>query len=744
MSLTERLAILVTADGSGAVREFERIGASAERDIGKADNRADKLGATMTRTGALMVGAGALMVAGLANAAKASMNLNEEVSQSAQIFDDAAGKVQEFAKGAVAIGQSERAAAAAANTFGLFFTNAGKASDEAADMSIKMSVLASDMASFKNTTPEQAVEALGSALRGESEPIRRYGVMLDEATLKQRALDMGLVETATGTLPPAVKMQAAYAEILAQTSTIQGDFARTADSGANAQRKMAAEAENAKAAIGEGFAPILTKAYEAAGLFGRALSSANEQTGGLASSLLAYGSIGLVVGGALTSMVGHLITMRASFGKTLTSAKVFATGMATVSGVVNALSFAGGLLVLGLLAKSALDGAAAARKAADAWGGGSGSLDDRIRSAEASLDDWNRVMETSQSLSIGPVNIFATSDMADNADRQQAAQELVDRLRDQKTAADGAADAVGSNGLAGAQKDAADATANHADKAETLTGKIREMMDPLFGAYQAFEDNKDAQKDVDAALYGLFLTQLAYDDALANGGPTSERARVLADELAAAQVKVDEAQIASAKSAMDTEAATATLSAAMADGSVKFDDARAKLDEWVAAGLITQGTADTVAAKLGLVAWNAGLIPPGKSTTITTPGADEAIQKFNSLRDAINRVPLFTRVEVNGFVSTTFGPGASAGISKFLVPGSAMGGRPDGPRLVGELGPEIFWPDKAGTIIPAGQTAAMTGGGGSSRPEVIQVILDGRVIAEATRPHLRQLDRANV
>jgi len=299
--------------------------------------------------------------------------------------------------------------------------------------------------------------------------------------------------------------------------------------------------------------------------------------------------------------------------------------------------------------------------------------------------------------------------------------------------------------LAGAQQEAADATSNHADKAETLTGKIRGLMDPLFGAYQALEDNKDAQKAVDDALYGLFLTQLAYDDALANGGPTSERARVLADELAAAQVKVDEAQIAAVKSAMDTEGATAALSAAMADGSVHFDDARAKLDEWVAAGLITQGTADTVAAKLGLVAWNAGLIPPGKATNVTVTGADEAIQKFNSLRDAIHRVPLFTRVEVNGFVSTTFGPGASAGISKFLsAPGSAMGGRPDGPRLVGELGPEIFWPDKAGTIIPAGQTAAMTGGGGSSRPEVIQVILDGRVIAEATRPHLRQLDRANV
>jgi hypothetical protein len=70
--------------------------------------------------------------------------------------------------------------------------------------------------------------------------------LLDDATLKQRAMAMGLIESTTGVLPPAIKMQAAYAEVLAQTGTIQGDFARTAESGTNAQRRMAAEAENAK------------------------------------------------------------------------------------------------------------------------------------------------------------------------------------------------------------------------------------------------------------------------------------------------------------------------------------------------------------------------------------------------------------------------------------------------------------------------------------------------------------------
>ena len=40
-----------------------------------------------------------------------------------------------------------------------------------------------DLASFHNTSPEEAIEAIGSAFRGEAEPMRKYGVLLDDASL---------------------------------------------------------------------------------------------------------------------------------------------------------------------------------------------------------------------------------------------------------------------------------------------------------------------------------------------------------------------------------------------------------------------------------------------------------------------------------------------------------------------------------------------------------------------------------
>ena len=80
----------------------------------------------------------------------------------------------------------------AAATFATFGGAAGLAGDDLVNFSTGFVGLASDMASFNNTTPEQAIQAIGAALRGEAEPMRQYGVLLDDATLRQKALELGL------------------------------------------------------------------------------------------------------------------------------------------------------------------------------------------------------------------------------------------------------------------------------------------------------------------------------------------------------------------------------------------------------------------------------------------------------------------------------------------------------------------------------------------------------------------------
>lgn len=191
-------------------------------------------------------------------AVQAASDLNETLTKSQVIFADSASEIEAWSKTAsTALGQSQRQAIDAASTFAVFGKSAGLAGADLVNFSTDFTKLASDLASFNNTTPEEAILALGAALRGESEPIRRYGVLLDEATLKQAALELGIIKTTTQALTPQQRVLAAQAEIFKQTSDAQGDFARTSDGLANQSRILKAQLEDVSAEIGQKLLPFI-------------------------------------------------------------------------------------------------------------------------------------------------------------------------------------------------------------------------------------------------------------------------------------------------------------------------------------------------------------------------------------------------------------------------------------------------------------------------------------------------------
>ena len=224
---------------------------------------AGKLG-DYTRTAAL--GFAALSAAVIGTSAiigkqfvDAASNLNEAVTKSGVVFGSGAKEIRSFAQAAAKnLGLSERAAIDAASTFAVFGKSAGLTGKDLTGFSKKLTILASDFASFYNTSPEDAITAIGAALRGESEPIRRYGILLNDAALKQQALKMDLYD-GTGALDAQSRVLAAYQVILQQSTDAQGDFTRTSDGLANQQRILSASFENTKASIGESLLPVALK-----------------------------------------------------------------------------------------------------------------------------------------------------------------------------------------------------------------------------------------------------------------------------------------------------------------------------------------------------------------------------------------------------------------------------------------------------------------------------------------------------
>lgn len=230
---------------------------------GALDQAGGKLSSFGASVGKVALGAGAAL-AGVAAASvpliNAASDLAETQSKVGVIFGSASGEIDKFASAAAKnFGQSKQQAMDAAATFATFGKAAGLSGKDLATFSTDFAGLASDLASFNNTSPQEAIDAIGAALRGEAEPMRRFGVLLDDASMREEALRLGLIKTTKEALTPQQKVLAAQALIYKQTKDAQGDFARTSDGLANKQRILSAQFANVQAQIGQKLLPVALK-----------------------------------------------------------------------------------------------------------------------------------------------------------------------------------------------------------------------------------------------------------------------------------------------------------------------------------------------------------------------------------------------------------------------------------------------------------------------------------------------------
>lgn len=296
--------------------EVDVKGADKLKGLG---DRLNSLGQTLSNPKALAAGAigagvavvGAQVTEFLGGAINQAAEFNDTVGATGVIFgEEAIPAMEEWAtKASQNFGASKREALGAANQIAVMGKTAGLAGGDLVGFSQELTQLGGDLASMFGGSTTDAINAVGAALRGESEPIRRYGVLLDDATLRNRAFEMGLISTTKNALTPQQRVLAAQAEILAQTGDAQGDFLRTSDGMANTQRELAAEMDNVTTEIGQrllpaalGFASFIKDVgIPAVELFIDALGFLLTPVGWVVDAI---GFIGDAVGGAVDAVTG--------------------------------------------------------------------------------------------------------------------------------------------------------------------------------------------------------------------------------------------------------------------------------------------------------------------------------------------------------------------------------------------------------------------------------------------------------
>lgn len=170
-----------------------------------------------------------------------------------------------------ALNLSQQEALSATQTFAGFASSAGLTGTALEEFSTSLTARAADLASYYGGSTADAITAIGAALRGESEPARRYQIFVDDMALKNEYFAL-TGEKVTGALTMQQKIMAANTLIMKQSSRAQGDIARTGDSMANQMKDSEQQMADFQATAGEtiaiGLNPMLKLVNGAARAFG--------------------------------------------------------------------------------------------------------------------------------------------------------------------------------------------------------------------------------------------------------------------------------------------------------------------------------------------------------------------------------------------------------------------------------------------------------------------------------------------
>lgn len=215
-------------------------------------------GSTLKKIGGLV--AVAFGTAALVNFGKESIKLASDIQEVQNVIDVTFGRgaaqIEEFAQSAAeAYGLSELAAKQYTGTMGAMLKSSGLTASAAQEMSMALTGLSGDIASFYNLSTDLAFEKIRSGISGETEPLKQLGINMSVANLEAYALSKGITKSYNA-MSQAEQVLLRYNYLLSVTTDAQGDFARTSGSFANQIRILQLNFDQLRIAVGNALIPI--------------------------------------------------------------------------------------------------------------------------------------------------------------------------------------------------------------------------------------------------------------------------------------------------------------------------------------------------------------------------------------------------------------------------------------------------------------------------------------------------------
>ncbi len=247
---------------------------------------------------------GAALAAGLLAATKAASDQEQAMGALTSVFKTNGAQMTANAKNATQMGLSTTDYANAAAKLGSQLSNLGVDQADLGGATDDLIKKAGDLAAQFGGTTQEAVDALGAAMRGEADPAERYGLALNQTAVNAE-------EAATGA-DRAHAVRSRLNKQMAKSGAV-GAMGREFDTAAAATQRAQAEFDNATASLGEALLPAMAAAAGAASKLFEKFNGLSDSTKQAITYVTAFGALGLLVGPKIVSLANGLIDLRTKF-----------------------------------------------------------------------------------------------------------------------------------------------------------------------------------------------------------------------------------------------------------------------------------------------------------------------------------------------------------------------------------------------------------------------------------------------
>lgn len=257
------------ASGVRALNQIDRGAGDAERSLNRLGDGSQKTQGKLSKLGSVVgnaaktfgplaaaAGAGAILKFGL-DSVKAASDTQQAFGAIESVFGKNSNTVKTWANNAVtSVGLARSEYGNLAVVLGSMLKNTGIEDYSAkTDELIK---LGADLSATYGGDVNSAVEAIGATLRGETDPIERYGVSINQAKVEALLASQGLNKL-TGSALAQATQQARLTLLTQQTTAAQGAFGRETDTLAGQQQRLGARFTNLKDTLGQKLLPVATQ-----------------------------------------------------------------------------------------------------------------------------------------------------------------------------------------------------------------------------------------------------------------------------------------------------------------------------------------------------------------------------------------------------------------------------------------------------------------------------------------------------